>query len=148
MRRNSLSRSGHYRPVKPLCARKAIKCDLRWRVGSRVTSCRPAAAFVATHRLEAVPHFTPWRRPAGPHRLVNVVPRLSKRVEPPGLRRVLNNEWRNDREVIHKTIVEQIEASVALELRRAATTSCSAIRWLIVHRPTLTSILHCTKSMV
>ena len=69
---------------------------------------------IARHRLEAMPHFTPWLRPADPHRLADIVARLSECIEPPQLRRVLDNEWRNDPKVFHKTILEEVEAARSL----------------------------------
>jgi hypothetical protein len=64
--------------------------------------------FLVRYSLEAMPDFAPWLRPADPHRLVDVAARLAKCFEPAQLRRILDNEWRSDREVIHGTMIEQI----------------------------------------
>ena len=65
--------------------------------------------LLARHRLEAMPHFAPRRWPAEPHCLVHIVSRLFKRREPPRPRCVLDDDRRNDREVVHLTSVARIE---------------------------------------
>jgi hypothetical protein len=53
------------------------------------------------YRLEAMPQFAPRRRPAHPHRLVDIGARLRKLREPPRLRRVLDHNGRGNREIVH-----------------------------------------------